>query len=159
MKSKYQCKQNGKERLTIQKQKIHFNIFQRENAVIGMTVIFTVLSIFTVVGIFCNFLVCRSAGSKGRGFFRVKVTSIKDICNIRHLVPHSSLSSSNSLLQTCRCILESRASTLQNSAYTSNKLRHHIHLIDVISGVWFFSFIASSQKWKHTISQPWVGYL
>ena len=45
----------------------------------------------------CNFLVCRSVGSKGRGFFRVRVTSIKYICNMRHLVPHPSFGTSNSL--------------------------------------------------------------
>ena len=38
---------------------------------------------------------------------------------------------------------------LQNLLTPLNKLRCHIHLIDVISRVWVFSFISSSQKWKH----------
>ena len=39
-------------------------------------------------------LVC---GSVGRGFFRVRVTSIEHICNMKHPVPLSSFGSSNSL--------------------------------------------------------------
>ena len=47
MKSKNECKQNGKER---QSRSSKFaSISQRENAVIDMTVIFTILSVFTVV--------------------------------------------------------------------------------------------------------------
>ena len=42
----------------------------------------------------CNFLVCRGVGSKGKGFFRVRVTSIKYICNKKYFVPHSSFGSS-----------------------------------------------------------------
>ena len=44
----------------------------------------------------CKLLVC---GSVGRGFFRVRVTSIEHICNMKHTVPLSSLGSSNSLFQ------------------------------------------------------------
>ena len=42
----------------------------------------------------CRFLVC---GSVGRGFFRVRVTSIKHICNMKHLVPLSYFGKSYSL--------------------------------------------------------------
>ena len=44
----------------------------------------------------CKLLVC---GSVGRGFFRVRVTSIEHICNMKHPVPLSSFGSSNSLFQ------------------------------------------------------------
>ena len=42
----------------------------------------------------CKLLAC---GSVGRGFFRVRVTSIEHICNMKHPVPLSSFGSSNSL--------------------------------------------------------------
>ena len=42
----------------------------------------------------CKLLVC---GSVGRGFFRVRVTPIEHICNMKHPVPLSSFGSSNSL--------------------------------------------------------------
>ena len=44
----------------------------------------------------CKLLVC---GSVGRGFFRVRVTSIEHICNMKHPVPLSSFGSSHSLFQ------------------------------------------------------------
>ena len=53
MKSKNECKQNGKERQSTSGK--FTSISQRENAVINMTVIFTILSVFTVVCIFVIF--------------------------------------------------------------------------------------------------------
>ena len=67
----------------------------------------------------CNFLVCRSVGSKGRGFFGIKVTSIKHICNIKHQLYHTPLLAHLILyFRSIEGILESRASMLQNAAYT-----------------------------------------
>ena len=53
MKSKNECKQNGKER-QCRSRKLT-SISQRENAVIDMTVIFTTLGIFAVVYIIVIF--------------------------------------------------------------------------------------------------------
>ena len=75
MKSKNECK-HGSIRSTK-----FTSMSQRENAVLDMTMIFTILSV----------------GSKGKDFFMVRVTSIKHICNKKHLVPHSCFGSSNSL--------------------------------------------------------------
>ena len=47
MQGKNECEQNGKERQS--RSRKYASISQRENAVIDMTVIFTILSIFTVV--------------------------------------------------------------------------------------------------------------
>ena len=50
MKRNSECKQNGKERQS--RSRKFTSVSQRENAVIDMTVIFTILSIFTVDCIF-----------------------------------------------------------------------------------------------------------
>ena len=92
MKSKNERKQSGKERQS--RSRKFTSISQRENAVIDMTVTSYYFKYFHCYVHICNFLVCRSVGSKGRGFFRVRVTSIKYICNMKHFVPHSSFGSS-----------------------------------------------------------------
>ena len=53
MKSKNECKQNGKERQS--RNRKFTSISQKENAVIDMTLIFPILSVFPAVCIFLIF--------------------------------------------------------------------------------------------------------
>ena len=69
MKSKNECKQNGKERQS--RSRKFTSISQRENAVIDIyDSDLYYFKYFHCCVLICNFLVCRSVGSKGRGIFQ-----------------------------------------------------------------------------------------